>query len=79
MINLGNNPISSLEVVSALNSLNIGRTLLHFNAKECNEKYNPKVYLGAVQSASINWNYDLQTTGKWVSNGVEKSGSWLRK
>ncbi len=78
-INLGNNFISSLEIVSSLNCFNLANRLYHFNYINCIEKYNPKVYIGAVQTAASIWNYDSQdptkVDPKWVSNGTEKSGS----
>ncbi len=75
-LDLGNNSISKLEVVSALNSFNLGYDQYHFNYSTCTKKYNPKVYLSAVQSVAYAWNYDQQNTEKWASNGHEKSGSW---
>jgi len=79
MINIGNNFISSLEIVSALNSFNLGRSQYHFNYNECIKKYSPKVYLGTIQTASTNWLYDVQKDqtnelGR-IPNGVQKSGS----
>ncbi len=79
-LNLGNNPISSLEVVSALNSFNIAWDEYYYSYTNCIQKYNPKVYLGAVQSASTNWNFDQQNgqingLGN-LPGGYEKSGSW---
>ncbi len=76
MINLGNNFISSLEIVSALNSLNLAFDQYHFNYGNCFQKYNPKVYLGTIQSAAYTWNYDKQNAEKWTQQGNEKSGSW---
>ncbi len=76
MINLGNNFISKLEIVSALNSFNLAYQIYHYNHQNCPQKYNPKVYLGAIQTTARNWNYDYQTG---QTNGLpapEKSGSW---
>ncbi|HBD06358.1 MAG TPA: hypothetical protein DCY93_02985 [Firmicutes bacterium] len=79
-INLGSNSISKLEVVSALNSFNLARNQYHFYYSNCPGRNNPKVYLGAVQSAGINWNYDVQEGQKNLPDllglGGEKSGSW---
>ncbi len=80
MINLGNNFNQKLEIVSALNSFNLAINQYHFMHSNCPEKYNPKVYLGAVQTAGLNWNYDYQT-GQTNGLGMlpdssQKSGSW---
>ncbi len=71
-INLGNNFIAKLEIVSSLNSFNITHLLYHYDYLNCTEKYNPKVHLGAIQTASTNWIFDRD------SNRAEaiKSGSW---
>ncbi len=73
-MNLGSNPISKLEVVSALNSFNIAKNQYQSDYVDCAPKYNPKVYLGAVQSVVSGWNYDRQNGQNWG----EKSGSWPR-
>ncbi len=79
MINLGNNFNKKLEIVSALNSFNIALNQYHFLHSNCPEKYNPKVYLGAVQTAALNWNYDYQTGQENglgnLPDGLQKSGS----
>ncbi len=82
-INLGSNFIAKLEIVSALNSFNLTWDQYHFNHNNCTTKYNPKVYLGTIQTASNTWNYDLQ---KGQTNGLpnlvpetQKSGSWPQK
>ncbi len=74
-VNKGNNSISLLEIVSALNSFNLGHSQYHFNYLNCVKKYNPKVYLGAVQSVAKEWILDLN---KGLP-GSEKSGSWQTK
>ncbi len=78
-INKGTNPISKLEVVSSLNFFNLGHWEYHFNYQNCTQKYNPKLYLGAVQIVGETWNYDRQT-GQTnglpdLPRGSEKSGS----
>ncbi len=80
-INKGTNPISKLEVVSSLNFFNLGHWEYHFNYQNCTQKYNPKLYLGAIQTASRDWNYDLQTgqtngLGN-LPDGLQKSGSYV--
>ncbi len=75
----GSNLIQNLEIVSALNSFNLSSYMFMYGYGACTEKYNPKVYLGTVQSVSNRWNYDYQDPQKvhpfWVSDGYEKSGS----
>ncbi len=73
-INLGTNPLSLLEIVSALNSFNLGPWQYQFNYLNCAEKYNPKVYLGAVQSTTYGWNKDAQGG----PGSGQKSGSWIK-
>ncbi len=79
-INLGNNINSSLEIVSSLNLFNLGINQYVFSFNNCIEKYNPKVYIGAVQNVAIQWDLDSQDPEKvdpeWVTAGDEKSGSW---
>ncbi len=80
MINSGSNPLSKLEIVSTLNSFNFAYFQLHYNGPTCMPKYNPKVYLGAVQTVAENWNYDYQPGQTnplpWLPGGGQKSGSW---
>ncbi|HBD06464.1 MAG TPA: hypothetical protein DCY93_03535, partial [Firmicutes bacterium] len=72
----GNNPLSKIEIVSALNSFNITYQLYIFDCYyTIINKYNPKVYLGAVQSVANTWNFDRQNVEKWTHGGLEKSGS----
>ncbi len=77
---IGSNPIGSLEIVSALNSFNLGSHQYHYNIYNCVVKYNPKVYLGTIQTASTNWNADLQKDQKNslgnLPGEAQKSGSW---
>jgi len=75
-INLGNNFISLLEIVSSLNFFNLARANYHYNYPNCLEKYNPKVYIGAVQSAALNWNFDRDLSRENLGQGNQKSGSW---
>ncbi len=74
-INLGNNFISSLEIVSSLNLFNLARYYYLFNYQTCASKYNPKIYLGTLQTTSKEWNYDNNSGLK----SEQKSGSWLIK
>ncbi len=69
---LGTNPISLLEVVSSLNSFNIADGMYHYDKGNRTAKYNPKVYLGTVQTTSTVWNSDRQNP----LGDPEKSGSW---
>ncbi len=70
-INLGSNPVSLLEVVSSLNSFNLGHFHFHHYIRISPEKFNLKVYLGAVYSVSHQWNYDDNSGLK----SDQKSGS----
>ncbi len=72
-IKLGSNPLSKIEIVSLLNLSNNGFQMYHYNYVNCTKKYNPKVYLGAVQSVTTAWQVDLQNG----SNRADKSGSKL--
>ncbi len=78
-INLGSNFIAKLEIVSALNSFNLALQMYHFNYVNCTSKYNPKLYLGAFQTTSENWDLDYQdptkVDQKWAGSGNQKSGS----
>ncbi len=69
MINLGNNFYTKLEIVSALNSFNTARCEYHLNYTNCAAKYNPKLYLGTVQSVAYGWNYDYQNGQKTTYQG----------
>ncbi len=79
-INLGSNPIGSLEIVSALNSFNLARAIYHYNYTQYTKKYNPKVYLSAVQTTSPTWISDIQNGQENglgdLPGGGQKSGSW---
>ncbi len=79
MINLGNNFISKLEIVSALNSFNIGRWEYYYADSNCPQKYNPKVYFGTIQTLGNSWNSDSDSARKGPLQGGEKSGSWPQK
>jgi len=79
LINTGTNPLSKLEVVSALNSLNTASYQYHYNYANSVQKYNFKLYLSTIQSMANQWIYDNQT-GQTnglpnLQNGNEKSGS----
>jgi len=69
---IGNNPISKIEVVSALNSFNLARYMYEYHAPTRTEKYNPKVYLGAVQGVAGYW---ISDENSGLTSG-QKSGSW---
>ncbi len=73
-INLGSNPISGLEVVSALNLFNYGPYTWWYDERKATQKYNPKVYLGAVQSVSKYWQIESHSD---LPGGSEKSGSLI--
>jgi len=74
-INLGNNPNSKLEIVSALNSLNLAVNQYVYSFTNCTKKYNPKLYLGTIQGVGYHWNYDADSSRPNGQNWGEKSGS----
>ncbi len=74
-INLGNNPLSKLEIVSSLNSFNLASAMYYYSSNGYPQKYNPKLYLSAFQTVSPEWNSDYDTARKNLAQGVEKSGS----
>ncbi len=71
-INIGNNSISRLEVVSALNVFNLATYNYHYNQSACTEKFNLKAYLSAIQTIANGWDFDIQNTGKWAQTGPKK-------
>ncbi len=79
-INLGNNSNSRLEVVSLLNTFNLATDSFFYNIDNCLDKYNPKIYLGTIQTEAINWNHDnnlgLKNSLGNLPLEAEKSGSW---
>ena len=72
----GYNPLSKIEVVSSLNLFNQGRAMYYYNSADRTQKYNPKVYLGTVQTTATIWNYDYQQgitlPENWPINGPQK-------
>ena len=64
---LGYNPLSKIEIVSGLNVFNYASGSLAYNSGNRTQKYNPKVYLGTVQTTATSWNYDSQTGIKYPS------------
>ncbi len=78
-LNIGSNPNSKLEIVSALNSFNLANRMFQFYYPSFISKYNPKVYFGTIQSVADSWQNDVQT-GQTnglpdLPGGSEKSGS----
>ncbi len=71
MVNLGNNFIDKLEIVSALNSFNISAQMIYYDSRNRTGKYYPKIYFGAFQTASRDWNFDYSPGLK----SEQKSGS----
>ncbi len=70
---LGGNFISKLEVVSSLNTFNLGSFHFHYNGSAFVKKYNLKFYLGTVQTTSEGWNSEVNSGLK----SEQKSGSYL--
>ncbi len=62
---MGSNFISKLEVVSTLNTLNLGLSMFYYGYDINTKKYNPKVYLGTPQVLGTGWNHDRQNIEKY--------------
>ncbi len=75
-LTIGSNPNSKLEIVSALNTFKLAVDLLFYRTAECYSKYNPKVYLGAIQTTAKNWNLDWENGDAHPLGNPDKSGSW---
>lgn len=72
----GTNPLSKLEIASAINFFNYGMYSMWYNSSLCLPKYNLKLYLGTVQSLGYLWNYDANSGLKTELQDMQKSGSW---
>ncbi len=59
-INKGYNPLSNLEVVSALNTVNISTQMYAYSPTNRTAKYYPKVYIGPSKTIGQLWLYDIQ-------------------
>ncbi len=68
----GYNPLSKIEVVSTLNTLNLGRSMFYYGYDINTKKYNPKVYLGTPQVLGTGWQNDIQTGINYPSIWPEK-------
>ena len=71
-INQGTNPISYLEVVSLLNIPSQAHDMYLYNTGSCLVKYNPKIYLGTIQTIAQGWIYDNQKGINYPSIWPEK-------
>ena len=60
--------MANLEVVSTLNTLNLGRSMFYYGYDINTKKYNPKVYLGTPQVLGTGWNGDTQSGIKYPEN-----------
>ena len=69
---LGYNPISKLEVVSLLNIPSQAHEMYYYNTGSCLVKYNPKVYLGTLQSIAYWWLCNRETDWILDSNTTPK-------
>ncbi len=72
-LNLGSNPISKLEVASALNTVNIGIYMFGYDTSTYPRKFNLKVYIGTPQTLGRGWNIDTQSGIKFPSTWPENS------
>ena len=57
-INKGYNPLSNLEVVSALNTVNISTQMYAYSPTNRTAKYYPKVYIGPSKTIGQLWIYE---------------------
>ena len=69
----GYNPLSKIEVVSLLNIPSQAHEMYLYNTGSCLVKYNPKIYLGTIQTIAQTWLYDIQngtetTLPNWPQN-----------
>ena len=75
-IYLGSNFIANLEVVSSLNTLNLGSVSYWYYTTTSLEKYNPRVYVGTTQVIASGWNRDYQQginyPSIWPQNNTQK-------
>ncbi|HBD06183.1 MAG TPA: hypothetical protein DCY93_02090 [Firmicutes bacterium] len=74
-IALGYNPISKLEIVSSLNIGNYATAMYLYSYTTRTKKYNPKVYLSAVETMAYQWTFDRQNAQNDPAEKYEKSGS----
>lgn len=63
-LNLGNNSLSRIQVVSALNTLNIATHMYYYYIGNCTQNYYPKVYMGTTQTVALYWYSDDQNIEK---------------
>ena len=68
----GSNPLSRLEVVSLLNIPSQAHELYYYTSTSCPAKYNPKVYLGTLQSIAYWWLCNRETDWILDSNTTPK-------
>ena len=75
--------MSKLEVVSLLNIPSQARNMYIYTSANHTQKYNPKVYLGTVQTTATIWNYDYQQgitlPENWPINGPQKGEAVILK
>ena len=68
----GYNPLSKIEVVSSLNFPMQANAMYYFDYAISVPKYNPKLYLGTLQTIGKNWIIDRQTGINYPSIWPEK-------
>ncbi len=73
-LNLGYNPMSKLEVVSALNTVNISTQMYAYSPTNRTERYYPKVYIGTPVTTAKRWNYDDSISPKIPDDNSSKIG-----
>ena len=70
---MGSNFIGNLEVVSLLNIPSQAREMYYYSPANRTAKYNPKVYLGTLQSIAYWWITQYQNGAIWSINNWPNS------
>ena len=69
----GYNPLSKIEVVSSLNFPMQANAMYYFDYAISVPKYNPKLYLGTLQTIGKNWIIDRQT---YAGSDIKMPENW---
>ena len=65
-INMGSNPLSKLQVASALNVNNYAQHWLYHNESNRSLKYYPMIYLGTATTEANGWTYETKNGSNLV-------------
>lgn len=60
-INNGTNPNTNLEIASMLNINNTNREMIYYSLSNRPSKYNPKIFIGTINSQSPSWAREYAT------------------